>query len=447
MALSKTTALAITAAIITVLLVSGTFAWVNFSQSIINQFTGEGENPGGTLHDDFDGVNKDVYIENWGSTPIFVRIKLDEYMELGLGAGFKSKSSLDGVPVPDPDNHAIPLIEGTLLDMLSTWITHVPMAMDKPDACDTDADFHRYWQWHMGGQKYYYPAPISLRSNVVNSIEMSNGYVDQSSPESIIPGSLNVDGIAARQTPFAQVMTMAYWKGINKPIGNYWVIDIDGWAYWAAPLQPNSATGLLLNRVLRIDTPIDQYYYAIDVIAQMATKSGKNDDDSPSSYNNFGDPDNGGWTDDGHELMDIITGGTAAGPYDALLIMSNKTLIGNKIFAKAGEDVALYSRGSGNAGDSANWGTSAIAGFDYTQLGGSSALVAISPTASSGSIMAITAVSKSNSNIYDSKMLIVIPNEAQSVIAGTDGFPYIIYADNTRQKVNLDGTFGPLLQP
>ena len=74
---------------------TGTFAWQSISQQALNEVAEEYVNPGGRLHDDFNGVNKDVYVENFmsadeaGGVPIFARIRLDEYLETGMGAGIK----------------------------------------------------------------------------------------------------------------------------------------------------------------------------------------------------------------------------------------------------------------------------------------------------------------------------------------------------------------------
>jgi hypothetical protein len=64
-----------------VLLLSGTYAWTAISQRAQNEIY-DTINDGGRLHDDYDGNNKDVYVENFGQAPIFVRVRLDEYMEV-----------------------------------------------------------------------------------------------------------------------------------------------------------------------------------------------------------------------------------------------------------------------------------------------------------------------------------------------------------------------------
>ena len=46
------------------LLLGGTFAWQSVNQTALNEAS-DVINPGGRLHDDFNGSNKDVYVENF----------------------------------------------------------------------------------------------------------------------------------------------------------------------------------------------------------------------------------------------------------------------------------------------------------------------------------------------------------------------------------------------
>ena len=95
------------------LLLTGTFAWQSISQTALNEKIEE-VNPGGRLHDDFDGTNKDVYVENFGDTPIFARVRLDEYMEIGAGAGLKTGA-------PDYDSKkTTPVKAGSDINDMST---------------------------------------------------------------------------------------------------------------------------------------------------------------------------------------------------------------------------------------------------------------------------------------------------------------------------------------
>lgn len=77
-------------------LAGGTYAWQAFSQEVTNEVIEAAGEPGGRLHDDFDGSNKDVYIENYSSEEdgedVYARIRLKEYMEYGPNAGELSVS-------------------------------------------------------------------------------------------------------------------------------------------------------------------------------------------------------------------------------------------------------------------------------------------------------------------------------------------------------------------
>jgi len=268
-------------------IITGTFAWANFSQSAVNEWRDSAE-PGGTTHDDFDDPVKHIYIENWGTSALFVRIRLDEYMETGEGAGRYIKNE-DGTRARDPENQALPMYPGTLIYDKETWITHIPGG--QPENCGKG--FHDYWRWEMGGWKYYMPAPDDLKKE--------NGYVDQNTG---VFGEFT-PGVKKTQDSTDKVLTMGQWLGLNAPVGPYWVIDADGWAYWAAPLEPGTATGLLLESVRLTDEPDDSYYYAINVTAQMATKKGA------QNYTDFfGNPEDKNYsaTDDGKYLLNKIAG-------------------------------------------------------------------------------------------------------------------------------------------
>jgi len=307
-----------------VLIVTGTFAWSSFSSQTISLWFGEGagsiagstdsgnqgtgdpgsgtpvagpreSEPGGTLHDyhSEDGEYKQTHIENWGSEPLFVRIRLDEYMEMGSGAGLCSIATdgNTGESIANPQNLAKPLVNGTNIDDPRTWEPHAPVD-DSANVCE--AGFHDFWEWEMGGQKYYFPAAEEHRTN--------KSFVDTNSPPDLTSDSVNEAGVQARQTRLAQVLTMAQWRMDGSPVGDFWVIDTDGWSYWAAPLNPGESTGLLLNKITQVTQPEEDYFYGINVIAQMATR----DLDDFDNYMRFGDEENGGWTEDGQALIERI---------------------------------------------------------------------------------------------------------------------------------------------
>ena len=299
----------ITVASLAALISTGTFAWTSLNSQIINVWRGIGASPrnmpGGTLHDDHQDSeeSKQLYVENWGDDDIFVRIRLSEYMEVGSGAGLKSLETnpLTGTVIHNPDNKALSLIELANIDKPDTWEIHIPK-LSMPGECDTKADFHSYWEWRMGGWKYYYPAPEGGRE--------TKEYVDTNSPDDLTEDSVNDYGVHAKLTNDAQVLTMAQWMDYDSLIGNYWVIDTDGWAYWASPIKPGEATGLLMNKVTLKNKPDQDYYYGVNVIAQMVTNDGAEPDAVGylDNFWSFAYPRNGGWTVNGNALMALITG-------------------------------------------------------------------------------------------------------------------------------------------
>jgi len=147
----KTTTAIVAGVTALALVLGGTFAWTSIQQEARNEAIVD-INPGGRLHDDFNGTNKDVYVENFGDTdtgvPIYARIRLDEYMEIGQDAG-KNKGGYDRkVTVLDNDG-----AEGTTPDIndVTTWQTYIPGATDAEHAWDTNETVYtRYWDWGLG---------------------------------------------------------------------------------------------------------------------------------------------------------------------------------------------------------------------------------------------------------------------------------------------------------
>jgi len=218
------------------LFATGTFAWGQIVNKV-NEFTGQKPNePDVTLHDDFDpGTgNKDVYVENTGTGPIYVRIKLNEAMNL---------TSYTWRP-------------GT-----SDWVTHKPAGGNLADCGNANAagdKFHDYFRWTMGGWKWYMPASGS------NPVVTDN---------TIYSGTES----GVKQTPDATVITIAEYLAkwpYDQEAFVGWIYDpADGYVYWSQPLQAGEATGLLLSQVDRLPGLNNKdYYYAIDVILEAADK-------------------------------------------------------------------------------------------------------------------------------------------------------------------------------
>ena len=308
---SKGFAAGIALLLVLVLLISGTFAMLIVESLTINAFSSSPAS--GRLHDDFEVMgnnfgerewqqgaraNKNVYVENFAASTgedIFVRLRLYEYMEIGAGA------QLFPGDAGYAERSARPLIAGANRENPVTWSPRLPGSDSASNL------FRSYWNWEMGGQKSYMPTfnrdPMSREPDVKGNAASPQDLQPGETPNTTRPGGAhafaaeaglrnffeinrthtarmkhwNVSGHAitphtvthtARRTLDSRIVRMASW---NKSPDSAWVIDEDGWAYWAAPLSPEAATGLLLNAISLIGDPSAEWYYAIYVEAQMAT--------------------------------------------------------------------------------------------------------------------------------------------------------------------------------
>lgn len=138
--------------LVAAIILAGTFAWFNFTQNAINIFDGF-TNPDVNLHDDFWEPNKDVYVENSGQQPLYVRVRLDEWMQIN-GETLSSRQSRTP-------------FEG--IDKQPGWLTHSYLGTGY-DNCGEP--YHDYYDWIMGdnaadpdlGNKYYLPTPFATRA-------------------------------------------------------------------------------------------------------------------------------------------------------------------------------------------------------------------------------------------------------------------------------------------
>lgn len=314
----KTTA--VIAVVMTFLIIfGGTFAWQSISQEALNEVSAL-RNPGGRLHDDFNDIteetnaktmtfDKNVYVENFttlanNGVQIFARIRLDEYMEFGDNAGALNNAG----NAPASNNKAESLVYGAELADKTTWTTHVPGNADDP--------FHKYWDWTVSsgndadkGVVTYMPTfnknKDSLQADINGTFDADfNDYVDYTQTTSkdgvavydnddnlvdeIVENNYSVDYAetngfvttesethTSKESLTGYVITMDEWIKLpaNQKVGNFWVWDNDGWAYWANPIDPESATGLFLDGISRTETIINEdWYYGINVVAQFVTK-------------------------------------------------------------------------------------------------------------------------------------------------------------------------------
>jgi len=316
---NKKTRASVLAGILAVaLLLTGTFAWRSMSQHATNKIM-DNRNPGGRVHDDFKGLeDKDVYAENFtdvtDGAPVFARIKLLEYMEIGEDAGIK---------LTYPDRRATPLVYANVNDT-STWQVYDPTA--KGDK------FREYWDWTFGGSADYLPTfnknKDSLSVDVNGTYEGLDGkfesgipyddyephaagekvtrdtyydndsndddeYVAGTSPAPGAGGTENVNFTKRSEEHEVKptlnslgIMTMTAWKAAGSPVCNRWIYDDSpdggGWFYWPKPIQPQTATGLLLDKVDQRMSAGEKSYYAIEVVGEFASAGQWGDENADS---------------------------------------------------------------------------------------------------------------------------------------------------------------------
>lgn len=161
-------------------LFSGSYAWQMFSQQAKNEVV-LGKNPGGRLHDDFNGLDlgifageaaadekvKTVYVENFtdpldcGDT-IYARIRLDEYMEIGEGAGEATNSQT---------KKAVSIIAGKEIEKEDEWTPYI--------WGDTQSAFRKYVTLKTGGETVYLPTYNKDKDSLEADINGTLGGLDR----------------------------------------------------------------------------------------------------------------------------------------------------------------------------------------------------------------------------------------------------------------------------
>lgn len=143
-------------------LAGGTFAWQSISQTALNEAS-DVINPGGRLHDDFDGKNKDVYVENFAEEDIFARIRLDEYFEIVLNAGTPGEKTVPMIgsktEKTDGDGNVVTNDEGqTLYDYTyETFKGYTDGGTVQAGLKTEDEEIASWWNWTTGGETVFMP--------------------------------------------------------------------------------------------------------------------------------------------------------------------------------------------------------------------------------------------------------------------------------------------------
>lgn len=309
--------------------VSGTFAWTSISQRALNEMSLT-KQPGGRIHDDYEGIkgletttrgvgtasegdiNKNIYAENYSNKPLYVRIKLTEFYEAGVGAGQYTVDPTTTTMTPTADNHATVLsnsgLDSATLSDRSSWPAYLPNGVLSNGS---SSELRQVIQWSLGDaatdRKVY--MPTFNQNNMDRSADVTGEAIDEftwkknlyyEDSSKVLDGTfgqwslgetytstliknngetatpIEVPGVTqtAKETVTPSnggYMTMTEWVSQGKPTGNFWVHDSDGWFYWAAELEPYSATSLLLDH-FHVVVPQDDFYYAIHVISELATE-------------------------------------------------------------------------------------------------------------------------------------------------------------------------------
>ena len=321
-----TAAVAVAAA--AAVMMSGTFAWQSISQTALNEAS-DVINPGGRLHDDFNGENKDIYVENFADEDIYARIRLSEYFEVVMNYDTKVETReqiLGGEDDQGERTYTLftgydsdgELSAGMAQDGTSywNWITggetlYMPTFNMNKDSLEADvngiyesgivgtisdrildldsddAQYRFYTNWAefygengvtgLGATKMgteIYDGDANSNDEVGNDFSQGN-LEEKANARNVVLVDTTEDGFplthAVKQTGNGTLMSMQEWIDNGSQPGNYWVYDTDGWVYWAQAIEPDTATGLLLDSIELNQVMDDTWYYAIHVEAQFVT--------------------------------------------------------------------------------------------------------------------------------------------------------------------------------
>ena len=254
----------VAAIVVFALLIGGTFAWYSGIINAENVFTGTKTPPPPTviLHDDFKAPSKDIYAENIGEGTVYVRVKLNEFLALGVNERPEEIADTE-------------------------WVTHIPgetggnLDFTKHKAPDAFHDNFE-WSWGAGKQKDYIKADGTLTGSVR---DMYQDYT----PEEIAQLFLDADPDIIGTTTLGDIVNID-WYVMDGFIASYnsyhnligadaltdrsdfygWIYDADGWVYWSQPLHKGDVTSLLLDKVI-VDVAAlkdTDFCYIIDVIME-----------------------------------------------------------------------------------------------------------------------------------------------------------------------------------
>ena len=301
MANKKVVTSAVAVAAAAVMLLGGTLAWQSTNQVALNEAS-DVINPGGRLHDDFDGENKDVYVENFADEEIFARIRLEEYFEIIANYGSDAAKSDVRLGSKNDDGSFNYDLFNNYESISDTGALAAGVTGAYDDTAEEGNDGYSYWTWQTGGSTVFMPTfnknKDSLAADINGYYQMGKGVISSQDEDQYYDmveyadgeeltanavydadaNDIEDDGITeveethiAKETPYGTLISMQQWIDNGSVATPSWVYDSDGWVYWAQAIQPGDATALLLDGIELNQVMDDTWYYAINVVAQFVT--------------------------------------------------------------------------------------------------------------------------------------------------------------------------------
>ena len=310
----KKVAVAISIISIMALLLSSTWAFIDFTQHKTNPMQGEQQNSV-TLLDEFttpedwkttDGpVKKEISVKNLSTSvdPMFVRVQLKEYFEL---AEFE--------PVKDSTDTIILFATHADGPKKGEYITWAEKLAEYPDY---DYDYCYVEKDTIGGKEYaitksaeerdgIYGKPMYVLGDVKVFFDSDQGGAPTKSDKPGEPHKIQYpdhpeckynihkwgetitdecpeceikkDGDMSKENIHEyikwnlgyDVKTMQEWIDSGAELGEFWIVDIDGWAYWANPLFPGTSTAMIMQSLELLKNP-GRFEYQIHVDMEALT--------------------------------------------------------------------------------------------------------------------------------------------------------------------------------
>lgn len=251
---------------------SGTFAWRDLSQKKVNEFEG-GNRPDVVLVENFEEtdnwniqnpvVNKDVSVKNTGDTELYVRVNFSEYLET-KGSSY--------VTYPDGSDKA----GQEVLFALDSDGNFIETTADDPNGFAVNG---KYYVVAQGANGQIDAMNDTNRNGQIGKHMIDDSVVVQTagavrSDSATYPTHKTYQRAAGSDDDFyawtnditwqmPNAITMEEWLAGGSQYGAFWVLDSDGWAYWAEPLRSGEQTALLLDSATMEHMVVGDMFYAI----------------------------------------------------------------------------------------------------------------------------------------------------------------------------------------